>query len=168
MPSDRPIAKEASTNPVDLTTLNPAHAVLSYAASHSGSRPKRAQHDCGLDSATPPELSCRDCGASDRVFVSFHWQGPTERVARCMLALIGVAWVVILHRAVAHPCDGGGKILDTTWLHGGCMGGEEFSLWHIPRRRGVGEESVGPPNRKLNLLSPAACSQVPWTATALA
>lgn len=43
-------------------------------------------------------------------------------------------------------------------------GREYSSLWNIPRWGGL-VGGVGPPNGKPNLLSPAACSQVPWIAT---
>lgn len=130
MQSECPIAKEASTTTVDLTTLIPARAVLCGAAPPSASRPNRA-HDCGLDSATPPELSCRDCGANDQVFVSFHGQGSPEHVTRLYASIewrcLG-GWLYPTVRL--HTCAMEEGRSSTPWL---LHGREYSSLWYIPR-----------------------------------
>lgn len=59
----------------------------------------------------------------------FTGKASTEHVTRCMLALNGVAWVLV----ILHPCGG----TPVRWRredprhHRRCMGGQDSSLWAL-------------------------------------
>lgn len=164
MQSDCPIAKEASTTPVDLTTLIPMHAVFYCACLCS--LPLILSERSMIVAQIPrhrPNFPSGTVGRVAGLYVSFHGQGSTEHVARCMLALIVARVVVIVY------CTCG--MTPVRWRredprqYGCCMGGSRPPCGTFRGREWA--EDVGPPNGKPNLLSPAVCSQVPWFATPL-